>query len=164
MITTVSLKDVMIDSTKEVFETMVFMDLNEVEEELPGSSEVTLLGQITFTGNIEGCLSICCGLACAQTIAANMLCMESPDELSDEDTVDAIGEVANMVMGSVKTRIQDQAQNISISIPSVVQGRELYTRLSDGTVRVAVNEMLAGEHHATFSLIYREGGVSESAG
>ena len=163
MTTTLSLKDALLESTKEVFETMVFMALNEVEEQLPPSQEATLLGTITFTGNVEGCLSICCGLTCAQTIAANMLCMDSPDELSDEDTVDAIGEIANMIMGSVKTRIQDQVQDISISIPSVVQGRELCTRLSDGTVRVAVDEMLAGEHHATFSLVYREGGASEGA-
>ena len=123
-----------------------------------------MLGQITFTGSVEGCLCICCGLTCAQTIAANMLCMDSPDELNDEDIVDAIGEIANMVMGSVKTRIQDQVKDISISIPSVVRGRELCKHLSDGTVRVAVNELLGDQHQATFSLVYRDGGISESAG
>jgi chemotaxis protein CheX len=164
MTTTLSLKDALLEGTKEVFETMVFMALNEVEEEMPGSEEVTLLGTITFTGSIQGCLSLCCGLSGAQAVAANMLCMDSPDELSGEDVVDAIGEIANMVMGSVKTRIQDQIQDIAISIPSVVQGRELCTCLSDGTVRVAVNATLADEHHATFSLVYRDGGASEGAG
>ena len=163
MTTTLSLRDALLEGTKEVFETMVFMALNEVDEELPSSDEVTLLGTITFTGSIQGCLSLCCGMTGAQAVAANMLCMDSPDELSQEDTVDAVGEIVNMVIGSVKTRVLEQVENLTISIPSVVLGRELCAHLSDGTVRVAVNVMLGDEHHATFSLVYREGGASEGA-
>jgi hypothetical protein len=69
-----------------------------------------------------------------------------------------------MVMGSVKTRVQDHVENITISIPSVVQGRELSALLSEGTTRVAVNTMLEQEHHATFSLVYREAGASDEEG
>lgn len=153
-----ALKETLLESAKEVFESMVFMALNEVDGEMADASEVTLLGTITFTGSLEGCLSICCGQRCAQTIAANMLCMDSPDELSDEDVIDAVGEIANMVMGSVKTRVQDHVENLTISIPSVVQGRELSSRLRDGMVRTAVNVTLAEEHRASFSLFYRESG------
>ena len=156
MTTTLSLKDVLLGSAKEVFESMVFMTLEEAEAEMLDAEAITLLGAITFTGDLEGCLSVCCGMPCAKTVAANMLCMDSPDELSDEDVIDAIGEVCNMVMGSAKTRLQGHVENITISIPSVVQGRELRNRLSEGTTRIAVNVTLAAEHHATFSLLYRE--------
>ena len=120
MTTALALKETLLDSAKEVFESMVFMALNEVDGEMADASEVTLLGTITFTGSLEGCLSVCCSQRCAQTIAANMLCMDSPDELSDEDVIDAVGEIANMVMGSVKTRLQDHVANLTISIPSVI--------------------------------------------
>jgi len=154
-----ALKDTLLDSVKEVFESMVFMSLSEVEGQAPDAGDLALLGTITFTGSLEGCLTICCGQRCAQTIAANMLCMESLDELADEDTVDAIGEIANMVMGSVKTRLQDEITDITISIPSVVQGRHLSNRLSEGMVQAVVNATLADEHHASFSLLHRESGT-----
>lgn len=158
MTTALAVKEILLESAKEVFESMVFMALNEVDGEMPDASEVTLLGTITFTGSLEGCLGICCGRRCAQTVAANMLCMDSPDELSDEDVIDAVGEIANMVMGSVKTRIQDHVGDLTISIPTVVQGREMRNRLSEGTVRTAVNVALAEEHRATFTLLHRESG------
>ena len=89
-----------------------------------------------------------------------MLCLDSPDELSDEDIIDAIGEIANMVMGSVKTRIQDTVPDITISIPSVIQGRELHSRLSEGMVQAVINVTLAEEYRAAFSLIHRESGAA----
>ena len=160
MATVLALKDTLLDSAKEVFESMVFMPLSLVDEEMPDTGEAMLLGTITFTGSLEGCLSISCGDAGARTIAANMLCLDSPDELSDEDIIDAIGEIANMVMGSVKTRIQDTVPDITISIPSVIQGRELHSRLSEGMVQAVINVTLAEEYRAAFSLIHRESGAA----
>jgi chemotaxis protein CheX len=160
MTTALAAKEILLDSAKEVFESMVFMALEEIGEDTADTADVTLLGTITFTGTLRGGLNVCCGLECARTIAANMLCMDSPDGLADEDVIDAIGEIANMVMGSVKTRVQDQV-DIAISVPSVVQGRELRSRPTEGTTRTELNVMLAQEHRASFSLLYRE---SNSAG
>ncbi len=155
MVTAVSIKDIVLDSAKEVFETMVFMSLEETEEAFD-PAEITLLGNITFMGGIEGSLCICCGMKCSQTIAANMLCMDDPEEVADEDISDAFGEVANMVLGSIKTRLQDDVSDMHISIPSVIQGRELATRPNDGMVTVPVIVKLAEEHLISFTLIYRE--------
>ncbi len=156
MATTLSLKDVLLDGAKEVFETMVFMTLEEVEGQRPDPAGVTLLGTITFAGSLEGCLGVCCDMDGAKAIAAGMLCMDSPDELSDEDLVDAMGEIANMVMGAVKTRIQDDV-DIMISIPAVVQGRELRSRANDEMVQIVTATRVGEEHFVEFSLVYREG-------
>ncbi len=159
MVTTLSLKDVLLDSAREVFETMVFMTLEEVDGQRPDPAGVTLLGTITFAGNIEGCLGVCCDMNGAKTIAAGMLCMESPDELADEDLTDAMGEIANMVMGAVKTRVQDEV-DIMISIPAVVQGRELRSRANDGMVQIVTATRVSEEHFVEFSLVFREGSKS----
>jgi len=164
MTAVLALKDVLLDSAKEVFESMVFMSLEKCDEGLPQSPDATLLGTITFTGELEGCLTVCCGMSCAKTISAGMLCMDSPDELSDDDVVDAMGEICNMVMGSVKTRLQDHVESLTISIPSVVEGRELRSRQTEGATRVEVNANLAGEHRAAFALVYRESGGAGSEG
>lgn len=131
MMTTVSLKDALLDSAREVFETMVFMAL-EPSDDTASLGETTLLGSITFKGNLEGCLGVCCDDRCARTVAANMLGMTSADELGENDVSDAMGEIANMVMGTVKARIQNDVGNIEVSIPSVVQGRELRNSLGEG--------------------------------
>jgi chemotaxis protein CheX len=158
MITTVSLKDVLLDSTKEVFETMVFMAVEESPEEGACMGEQALLGTITFKGHLEGCLGICCGQACARAVAASMLGMGSGDELGESDVGDAVGEIANMVLGAVKSRIQNDVGSIEVSIPSVVEGRELRNSLGEGSNRVRVRVSIEEEHFAELSLLYREGG------
>lgn len=157
MITTVSLKDALLDSAREVFETMVFMAVEEAKDETSSLGDTCLLGSITFKGNWEGCLGVCCDVACARTIAANMLGMTTPEELGEDDISDAIGEIANMVMGAVKSRIQNETGNIEVSIPCVVQGRELRNSLGDIGGQVTVRVNIEDLYIAQFSLLYREG-------
>ena len=156
LVTTPSLRDRVLDGAKEVFETMIFMALEEITDQTPEMEDVTLLGTITFKGNLEGCLGICCGLNCARTIAANMLGMDPDDEISDADINDAVGEVANMVMGAVKSRIQDEVGNVEVSIPSVVQGMELRNSLGERASELVIPANLEEEYNVRLSLLYRE--------
>lgn len=158
MITTMSLRDSLLDSAKEVFETMAFMALEEVHEDQEARrlEDETLLGTITFKGNLEGCLAICCGCHCARTIGANMLGTDPDEVMSDDDMNDAIGEVANMVVGALKARIQEDVGIMEVSIPSVVRGRELRNSLGERASKIAVTVNLEEEHSMQFSLLYRE--------
>jgi len=155
MIEQTCLNDVLLDGAKEVFETMIFMEMERTEEEMPKDNTDTVLGSITFKGKLEGILSIYCSANCAKSIAANMLGMDVDDGISQEDINDAIGEVANMVMGSLKSRIQDTYANIDVSIPSVITGQKLQNTLSN-SVNKEVNVCLEEEFLAQFSLLYRE--------
>ena len=58
---------------------------------------------------------------------ASLLMME-PDELEDGDIIDAIGEVTNMVGGSIKTELFQKAPLFDISVPSVHMGDDLHRR------------------------------------
>lgn len=157
MIATPIVKDCLLDSASEVFETMVFMALEEAGEEVQAIDEdVVLLGTITFKGAIEGVLGIGCGLECARTIAANMLGTDPDVDLSADDIDDAVGEVANMVMGSVKARIQNDIGSVDVSIPSVVRGRELQSSLGEGSDSLSVTVYIEEEHVMTLTLLYRE--------
>jgi chemotaxis protein CheX len=157
MVTAVSLKDVLLESAREVFETMVFMALEESGGEGASISEPALLGTITFKGRLEGCLSICCGETGAHAIAASMLGMDPSDGLGSNDICDAVGEIANMVLGAVKARIQDSVGGIEVSIPSVVRGRELVNSLGDGASQVRILASIDEEHVAELSILYRDG-------
>jgi chemotaxis protein CheX len=157
MIMTVSLKDVLLESAREVFETMVFMALEESGAEGASIPDPALLGTITFKGRLEGCLGISCGETCARAIAASMLGMDSSEGLGGSDVSDAIGEIANMVLGAVKARIQNSVGAIEVSIPSVVRGRELVSSLGDGANRVRMPVSIDEDQVAELSLLYRDG-------
>ena len=149
--------DALLAGAKEVFETMVFMDIDKSSEPDQTLEGDTLLGSITFQGNLEGCLTICCGLPCAKTIAANMLGMEPGEEISEPEICDAIGEIVNMVIGSVKARIQDSIGTIQVSIPTVVTGQGLQNTLGDKAYKVLVKATFEDEYIAELSVLYREG-------
>ncbi len=156
MVTTISLKDALLSGAKEVFETMVFMALEEVDGAADCCDDVSLLGSITFKGSIEGCLGIRCGMACARTIAANMLGTDPSGDMAENDINDAIGEVTNMVMGAIKSRVQDEIGNMEVSIPSVVQGREMKHSLGDQANEIVATVSIEEEYYGKFSLLYRE--------
>src|SRR5512136_1222555 len=133
MVTTVSFKDALLDGAREVLETMAFMVVDESGQDGPEISEMALLGSITFRGDLEGCLTICCGVDCARTIAANMLGLNKGEDLTQDGVCDALAELTNMVMGAIKSRVQTSIGVMEVSIPSVVRGRELGNSLGEGT-------------------------------
>jgi len=177
MLEQITLNEVLIDAAREVFETMIFMDIETHGQECPQVSGQTItssihfaskqdsdlningksmLGSITFTGTLEGCLSIRVGKDCAERIAKNMLGMEPDQELSLNETCDAIGEVANMVMGSIKTRIQDIYTDIQVSIPSVITGCEMRNTLGENASKVVAGAWLDEQEAIEFTFLYRE--------
>ena len=154
MVEQICFNTVLLDSAKEIFSTMVFMDLVEITEP-DVKIDRALLGSITFKGGLEGCLGICCDVQCARAIAVNMLGMDSDSELTEEGTCDAIGEIANMVMGGVKSRILKDVGNLEVSIPSVVSGNNL-NNLEHKSKRVEIKISIDDKYAAELSLLYRE--------
>jgi chemotaxis protein CheX len=113
-----------IDATKDVFSTMVMLD---VEDSFPLQESVTkfccsITGMIGLVGTYSGVLSIHCPQSLAVKITSNMLGME-PDEVG-EDLNDALGEIANMLGGHVKMVLSKGGMDINISIPTVICGEE----------------------------------------
>lgn len=156
MIEQVCLNELFLDSAKEIFETMIFMDILETqqpEQEIDGEA---VLSSITFRGDLEGCLSICCEKKCAQAITMNMLGFDSVDGISDEDICDATGEVVNMIMGGMKKRLHETVSNIELSIPLVVKGRQLTNELGEGKQQILAKVQIEGEYPAELSFLYRQ--------
>ncbi|HUV64164.1 MAG TPA: chemotaxis protein CheX [Sedimentisphaerales bacterium] len=80
-------------------------------------------------------------------------------ELGEAEITDAIGEVANMVMGRVKSRIQETVGSLNVSIPTVVRGQALEDSIGDHanpTGRILTRLNIADEYTAELSLQYRQ--------
>lgn len=150
------LSEVLIAGAKEVFEKMVFMQIETFSDGITGPKGDVLLGSISFKNGIEGCLGICCNKDCARAIAINMLAMSPDDQISDDEIKDALGEIANMVMGTVKTAIQSDLQHLQVSIPVVVTGMDLQNSLGEGTQRISVTVTTSDNYIVGLTLLYRE--------
>lgn len=156
MIDEICFSTALLEGAKEVFETMIFMEIEEPSEpdrQIEGDS---LLGSITFKNSIEGCLAVRCSVPCAKTIAANMLGIDTPEEVSEEDVCDALGEVTNIVMGSVKSRLQTDGNELLVSIPTVIHGQNLASNLGNRANKVLVKVNTEEEDIIEFMFLYRE--------
>ena len=156
MIEQVCLNELFLDSAKEIFETMIFMDMLETDKPEAGMQDEAVLGSITFKGDMEGCLSICCEKKCALAITMNMLGFDAEEGITDEDMCDAVGEVVNMIMGGMKRRLHETCSNIELSIPLVVKGRQLKNDLGEGTQAAIAHVLIEDEHPAELSFLYRD--------
>lgn len=139
-----------IGATKEVFSTMVMMEVTDSFplKELVSRFKCSITGMVGFAGTYSGVISIHCPVALALKITSNMLGVDC-DEVND-DLNDAIGEIANMLGGNVKQVLSKGGLDVKLSIPTVISGED-YTvnSLSDNdcvVVPFAVEEytMLVG--------------------
>jgi chemotaxis protein CheX len=111
-----------ISATKEVFTTMVMMEL---EDHYPLREPVkqlncSITGMVGLAGTFSGILSIHCPQTLALRITSNMLGMDVDE--AGEDMNDALGEIANMLGGHVKQVLSKGGLDLNLSIPTVISG------------------------------------------
>lgn len=132
------LEQFLIDATMDVFNAMVFI---EVAPEVSGNDEdlavdANLISCIGLAGDLKGLVALHCPAAVAMDITGAMLDMDI-GELG-EDCKDAIGEIANMVAGGLKTAVNASGRNIELAIPVTVVGSSFRTSGLAGAARVFV--------------------------
>ena len=143
------LSEYIINATREVFSTMVMM---EPADDFPLKEPIThfkcsITGMVGFAGTYSGVISIHCPIHLAKGITSAMLGMDvSEVEEGGEDLNDAIGEIANMLGGSVKMILSTGGLDVKLSIPTVIAGED-YTvnSLSDIDCVVIPFNVEAGE-------------------
>lgn len=113
-----------IESTMEIFSTMVMMDISVAGPPLAGSGKLcdTITGMIGLAGTHKGVLAIHIPNPVAIAITSSFLGMDV-DAIND-DVRDAIGELANMLGGNVKTILSQNGRDIELSLPSTISGHE----------------------------------------
>jgi chemotaxis protein CheX len=111
-------------ATQEIFQTMLMMEASPGQA-LTESANVfvdSVSAIVGMAGASKGMLAIHIPASTALVITSSFLMMEVTEV--DDDVKDAIGELANMVAGSIKADLTEQGQEFKLSIPSVVCGAE----------------------------------------
>lgn len=112
-----------IDSTIEIFETMIFMEISTEGCMAEGKESIFsyFSAMIGLSGDLMAMVTIHCSAYIAMDIAGAMLDTEF-DEI-DADVKDALSEVANMVAGGLKSRFLDEGVETFLAIPTTIMGK-----------------------------------------
>lgn len=118
------LSDKIIESAKEIFSSMVMMEI-AVNGDLTTKSMAlheSISGVIGLAGTHKGVLAIHIPNTVAMAITSAFLGMDV--EAMNEDVEDAVGELANMLGGNVKSILSENGRDISLSLPSTITGQD----------------------------------------
>jgi len=117
------LEEKIIASAKEIFSSMSMMEIDVTDKVTGGSQclEDSISGIIGLAGMRKGVLAIHLPYSVAMAITGNFLGMEVTE--INEDVEDAVGELANMLGGNVKTILSEKGRDIELSMPSTITGK-----------------------------------------
>jgi chemotaxis protein CheX len=120
----------------EVFRGMASMELSPepIPPSLPLDPDGQIIGSVGFTGEATGIIYLYAGVGFAKVITSRMLGIETAEVDPGDMVNDAIGELSNMVVGYVKSRLCDTGLHCTLTIPSVVRGRQMRV---EGSCQVA---------------------------
>lgn len=104
------------ESTQEVLEKMFFIHC--LGEPLESESEPEFVAHLTFEGDPSGALTLSVRASAARSVAADFLAAEEPD-LSEQEIGEVVCELANMICGSVLSRVESSA-TFRLASPQIV--------------------------------------------
>ncbi len=130
------------ESIKEVFETMVFMPITvgAMEAKQSSAPQGAIAGSLGLTGDVMSVnLSLVFGMPLASAVFRAMMGMGEDDPVTPQEVGDVVGELANMMAGGAKTRLQDQhGMDFKLGLPSIVMGESLHVEPPKKTVTVVI--------------------------
>jgi chemotaxis protein CheX len=117
------LEELVTSAVTELFSTMLGMDMQPVPL-APGfgNGDTHVAGTVGFVGRLTGVVYVYTTLSFARRITATLLALPDTEIVEDEMINDAMGEIANMLVGHMKSRISDRGMPCVLTIPSVVRG------------------------------------------
>lgn len=133
-------------AASDVFATMLAMEpvaeasYVDTAPTLANNGVVSLIG---LAGPWAGTGSISCTAPFACRLAGQLM-MSEYDAVND-DVLDAVAEVTNMIIGNVKTSLEERLGPMGLSIPTVIYGRNFSSRTVGKQTWTVVPFVLDGE-------------------
>ncbi len=113
-------------SVTDVFSTMLRMEVLPVDpEEIRKGDEVFVAASVGFVGDVHGIVYMYLKASFARALAGRLLSLEESELTEDEIIDDTIGELSNMVVGAIKSRLCNEGIACTLTIPSIIRGRGL---------------------------------------
>ena len=129
-----------------VFSTMLNVELGDGEVSFEAAAPELSDGVVSFIGLAgawAGTGSVTCSPALACRICSLMLMTDSTSV--NEEVLDAVAELTNMIIGSVKTDLEKHLGPLGLSIPTVVYGRNFRTKSGGNSEWIVIRFQWEGE-------------------
>ena len=117
------------DTTSRVFSTMLSLQVTQTSAKVETRATVPTQGitaMVGMAGAVSGNGSVCFSKTFACQAASRFL-MAEYEEVND-DVLDVAAELCNMIVGGLKTSLEDQGGPMGLSVPTVVFGDKYVTR------------------------------------
>jgi chemotaxis protein CheX len=127
----------------EVFGSMVRRPLTARPPDAPRTYPRDVAGTVAFDGSLTGYVFVVTSRQAARTITASLL--ETEPGPVDGQLKDAMGEVANMVTGSLRTRMAKPGDAWATKTPVTAVGHDLRVEPSAGARHIAQSYLIGNE-------------------
>jgi chemotaxis protein CheX len=129
-----------------VFGTMLNLPVDEESESAPANkNEAQIAGSVGFIGVVTGVVFIYSTVTFARNVTRRMLGFETA--ITGEEMVnDAFGEITNMIVGHIKSRLGDRGMQCVLTIPSILRGSQFTIESTSSTRRRISTFRCAGEY------------------
>lgn len=127
-----------------VFGTMLNLPIDEESESVPvPENEAQIAGSVGFIGVVTGVVFVYSTVSFARHLTRRMLGSEAT--VTGEEMVnDAFGELTNMIVGHIKSRLADRGMQCVLTIPSILRGSHFTIESTSSTRRRVSNFRCAG--------------------
>lgn len=127
--------------TEQVWQAFLSAEEGELVVVDETDGELAVSGCVTISGGWEGAVILEVSSALARTAAARLFGTE-PDEVLEDEVVDAVGELVNVVGGNIKSMLPGADR---LSIPTVAVGVGHPLRVPSATLATRVRFTWLGE-------------------
>jgi chemotaxis protein CheX len=129
-VTQQEIEQAILKASTEVFETMLNLpmsiDSSVMRTAIEPESFHGVVALVGVAGSWSGTGHLSCSPQFAQRLAGALL-MSEYDSVNEE-VLDAVAEVANMIIGNVKTIFEEKLGPLGLTVPTVIFGRNYQTR------------------------------------
>jgi len=134
----------LVSATEEVFDTMLATTLvRQTGADGALAAPANVVATVAFAGHRRGLVVLYSSMTAARAITGSMLGI--PIEDVNGEVPDAMGEVANMVAGTFRTRLAASEPASDISVPTVTIGNDFSTLYSSAVHRTRCPFDMQGE-------------------
>ena len=118
-----------------VFGTMLNLPVEEESKSAPVTEgESQIAGSVGFIGVVTGVVFVYSTVSFARKVTRGMLGHESAST-REEMINDAFGEITNMIVGHIKSRLADRGMTCVLTIPSILRGSNFTIESTSSTRR-----------------------------
>ena len=143
-------------AVSEVFATMLALKTEpDPTLKLISNGDPHIASSVGFIGDVTGVVLIYSKDTFARAMTCRMLGVKPNEIDSDEMVNDSMGELGNMVVGHIKSRLCDRGMPCVLTIPSIVRGSQFSIEPTASATRTVIGFRCDGGEQVAIEILLK---------